>query len=496
MQTIDRLAGVVAENRTSPRPITAASKERARLAMQRRTAVICVDSAALALAILAPYVLLRHANSIIAVPTSGSIARSPAMVTVRVLCFWYVGLYQFRRIETHRAEISKVVNALLWGFLIEVGIGFMVKQQPPRSWSLLVLLVSLVFVLVCREGVRWHFKVLRMGGQLSREILVVGSGPAARELAKQAAADKARSVTGAGYADDLRVVGTIVDDGLPVVCALDGLVEYCRQHGIQGVIVPNTEVSQPKMAAILRELAWDGVFVDVTFGVEGIDPERTSPRTVGRSLSVLIEPIKRQGWRPVAKRLIDIVASLLLLAVGSPVMVVAAVLIKAETRGPVLFRQQRVGRDGKVFKCLKFRSMVNNAISHAYAEDQITQFGGIASKTKTDPRITRVGKSLRRWSIDEFPQFINILRGDMSLVGPRPLALTDTLLGEWGPILPHRHRLRPGLTCTWQVSGRSATTNDERKRLDVFYVDNWTLWGDVMILARTLGVVLKGEGAF
>ncbi len=249
------------------------------------------------------------------------------------------------------------------------------------------------------------------------------------------------------------------------------------------------------MAAILRELAWEGVFVDVTFGVDGIDPERTFARSIGQTLSVVIEPITNSGWRPVAKRLIDVIAATALLIITSPLLLLTALCIRLESAGPILFRQARVGWNNNVFSCLKFRSMVNNATEHEFAEWQIETYGGLAIKSKADPRITTVGRFIRRWSIDELPQLFNVLKGDMSLVGPRPLALDDVLLTEWHSTLDYRLRVRPGLTCTWQVSGRSNTTTEERKRLDVFYVDNWTFWSDMMILGKTVGAVVRGDGA-
>jgi exopolysaccharide biosynthesis polyprenyl glycosylphosphotransferase len=457
--------------------------------------VIAGDGIALTLALAVALVLFAKPAAGLPALSQATVVQALLFVPVRLLCFAHLGLYQSRRVATHRAEMTKVVNGLLWAFLIEAGFGFMVKQPPPRSWSLIVVGLSLVLVSIEREIMRSHFVRLRRSGRMSSAVLVVGSGQAARDAALMAQSDRDRALEIVGYADDLRPVGDLVDEDRIVVTNLDGLVSYARKVGISGVVVPSNEVSRPKMAAILRELAWEGVFVDLTFGVDGIDPERTFARSIGQTLSVVIEPITNSGWRPVAKRLTDITVATALLIIASPFLLLTALCVRLESAGPILFRQARAGWNNEVFSCLKFRSMVNNAAEHEFAEWQIETYGGLALKTKADPRITAVGRFLRRWSIDELPQLFNVLKGDMSLVGPRPLPLDDVLLTEWHPILDHRHRVRPGLTCTWQVSGRSNTTTDERKRLDVFYVDNWTFWGDMMILGKTVGAVVRGEGA-
>jgi exopolysaccharide biosynthesis polyprenyl glycosylphosphotransferase len=462
---------------------------------RRRLLVVAADGVALTLALAAALVLFARPTAGLPALSQATVVQALIFVPVRLLCFAHLGLYQSRRVATHRAEMTKVVNGLLWGFLLEAGFGFMVKQPPPRSWSVIVVGLSLVLVSIEREMVRSHFVRLRRSGRMSRAVLVVGSGQAARDAALMAQSDRDRALEIVGYADDLRPVGDYVDEDRIVVTNLDGLVSYARTAGISGVVVPSNEVSRPKMAAILRELAWEGVFVDLTFGVDGIDPERTFARSIGQTLSVVIEPITNSGWRPVAKRLTDIIVATALLIITSPLLLLTALCIRLESAGPILFRQARAGWNNEVFSCLKFRSMVNKAAEHEFAEWQIETYGGLAIKTKADPRITAVGRFIRRWSIDELPQLLNILKGDMSLVGPRPLPLDDVLLTEWHPILDHRHRVRPGLTCTWQVSGRSNTSTDERKRLDVFYVDNWTFWGDMMILGKTVGAVVRGEGA-
>jgi undecaprenyl-phosphate galactose phosphotransferase len=200
----------------------------------------------------------------------------------------------------------------------------------------------------------------------------------------------------------------------------------------------------------------------------------------------------------ITKRFFDLVAASLLVVILSPLLLYIAWRIRREDGGPVFFIQGRVGRRGRQFGCLKFRSMVMDA------EDRLKQYlhshpdlaaeYEINFKIRDDPRVTRIGKLLRRGSLDELPQLFNVLRGDMSLVGPRPLLERE--LDRYGENICLYRLVHPGITGLWQVSGRSETTFDERAHLDAWYVKNWTLWYDIVILLRTIKVVLRRDGAY
>jgi exopolysaccharide biosynthesis polyprenyl glycosylphosphotransferase len=201
------------------------------------------------------------------------------------------------------------------------------------------------------------------------------------------------------------------------------------------------------------------------------------------------------SWQALLKQLLDLLGAGALILVFSPVMLVAAALIKLTSPGPVLFRQQRCGLNGRPFMMLKFRSMVSDAEQRKHEIEVLNEMSGPVFKVTNDPRVTPVGRVLRKYSIDEFPQLLNVLRGEMSLVGPRPLPIEEVRRFD---DLAHRRRLsvKPGITCLWQVSGRN-NVSDFRDwvRLDLEYIDNWSLWLDLKILARTIPVVLLGTGA-
>jgi exopolysaccharide biosynthesis polyprenyl glycosylphosphotransferase len=201
----------------------------------------------------------------------------------------------------------------------------------------------------------------------------------------------------------------------------------------------------------------------------------------------------RGGWRARAKRSFDVVGAIVALVLASPLLLLTAIAIKLDSRGPVLFRQQRVGKDGEPFDLLKFRSMVVGAEDRLHELQELNEASGPLFKMAEDPRVTRVGRVLRRLSIDEIPQFWTVLRGKMSIVGPRPALPTE--VHAWSPALHQRLRVKPGSTGMWQVSGRSDATFDDYVRLDLYYVDNWSLITDLVIMAKTIPTVLSRKGA-
>jgi exopolysaccharide biosynthesis polyprenyl glycosylphosphotransferase len=194
------------------------------------------------------------------------------------------------------------------------------------------------------------------------------------------------------------------------------------------------------------------------------------------------------------KRLLDVTGSLLGLTLLSPLLLSVALAVKLTSPGPVLFRQKRIGVDEKAFICYMFRSMYEDAEARQEELEAINEADGAVFKIKNDPRITPVGRFIRRWSIDELPQLINVLKGEMSLVGPRPLPVRDfERMSEM-----HKERLAaiPGMSGYWQISGRSNLSFDDMVRLDLYYIENWSLSFDVKIILKTLGAVLKREGAY
>ena len=194
------------------------------------------------------------------------------------------------------------------------------------------------------------------------------------------------------------------------------------------------------------------------------------------------------------KKAFDLGVSTVVLVVGLPIWLVLAVVIKLDSRGPVLYRDRRVGVGEREFGMFKFRTMVQGASEQQEVLERRNEAGGALFKIRDDPRVTRVGRMLRRLSIDELPQVLNVLRGEMSLVGPRPLPLRD--FAQLQPWHRKRYHVLPGITGLWQISGRSNLTFDDLVRLDFYYIENWSIWLDISILVKTLPAVLAGRGAY
>jgi len=256
--------------------------------------------------------------------------------------------------------------------------------------------------------------------------------------------------------------------------------------------------SQELDSRTLRDLGWQLEGTSAELLVAPVITEVVGPRVHIRAVAGLpllhMERPELTGLRRLTKECFDRTAALLGLLAMAPVLIAIAVAVRATSSGPVLFRQERVGQRGRTFTMLKFRSMVVGA--HAMVDDLAADSdgNGVLFKKKDDPRVTRVGKVLRRYSLDELPQLVNVLRGDMSLVGPRPPLQTET--ERYGLDMRRRFLVKPGLTGLWQVSGRSDLSWDQSVRTDVRYVENWSLAFDFMILCRTLKEVVRGSGAY
>jgi exopolysaccharide biosynthesis polyprenyl glycosylphosphotransferase len=255
----------------------------------------------------------------------------------------------------------------------------------------------------------------------------------------------------------------------------------------------------PEMnGAALRRLAWqlekDDVELVVAPALMDVAGPRISIRPVAGLPLLHVDHPELSGARQLIKTLFDRVAALTFLLLLAPLFIVISVAIKINSSGPILFRQRRIGRDGRFFTVLKFRTMVPDAEQRKVELLQRNEHDGLLFKIKKDPRITSVGARLRRHSLDELPQLINVLRGDMSLVGPRPPLPEE--VAKYGDDVRRRLVVRPGMTGLWQVSGRSDLSWEESVRLDLRYVENWSLMLDLQILWKTWSAVARGSGAY
>jgi exopolysaccharide biosynthesis polyprenyl glycosylphosphotransferase len=265
-----------------------------------------------------------------------------------------------------------------------------------------------------------------------------------------------------------------------------------QTHAV-GVVISQSAVSHEDVNTITRRLTDGGYHVALSSMLTDIDITRLRPQQLDGRTMIYVEPVMRDGWRALAKRTFDVVTATTLVVVTLPVTIAAMLAIRLESSGPIFFRQRRVGLNGELFTMTKLRTMVPDAEARREELAHLNEADGPLFKMTLDPRITRVGRILRKLSIDELPQLFSVLVGDMSMVGPRP-ALPEEI-ADWDDDLHERLRVLPGLTGMWQVSGRSDSSFEQYRRLDLYYVHNWSLAHDLRICVRTIGVVLTGRGA-
>ncbi|MFI5426810.1 sugar transferase [Aeromicrobium sp. UC242_57] len=359
------------------------------------------------------------------------------------------------------------------------------------------MLVSLPFGICLLLASRWSWRqwllVQRQRGQMTQKAIVVGSLDSVEHLAAVVARNRSYGYQVVGAC----ITGATVPEqagGLPVLGGVDGLMATILDSGADAVIVTSSDATHPQM---VRRLGWDLEGYDVEIIVAPSLANIAGPRVHIRPVAGLpllhVEQPSYRGASRWAKGLLDRTGGTVLLVVAAPVFVVVAAAIRLTSPGKVFFVQERVGRDGKSFGMIKFRTMVEGAhlMRPALAADS---GNAVMFKMRHDPRVTRPGRLLRRYSIDELPQAINVVKGDMSLVGPRP-PLVEEVSG-YAPEARRRLLVRPGMTGPWQISGRSDLDWEETMRLDLYYVENWSIVGDLLILWKTIKAVRSSSGAY
>jgi exopolysaccharide biosynthesis polyprenyl glycosylphosphotransferase len=406
--------------------------------------------------------------------------------------FSHERLYNIRFLGRRIDELRRLFNAVLIGSTSVLGLSYLNGQVISRSQFLVLFVSAFVLLSIEREIARRMFAAKRVSGELMRTAVVVGAGAEGCEIAAMMLADRALGYDVVGFLDADRL-GTEPLPGVPVLGNPSDAVDLLRHRRGASVIVAAGALHHEDTNRLVRQLLENGLHVELSPSLRDIAAQRLVVHPVGRFPLVYLEPVQRHGWRAVAKRAFDIVGGAIVLVVTAPILAAAAIAIKLDTPGPVLFRQTRVGQGNKNVRILKLRTMVVDAEDRLIDLIDLNEADGPLFKLRDDPRVTRVGGFLRRTSIDELPQLWNVLKGQMSLVGPRP-ALPNEIAG-WDEQLRQRLRVKPGVTGMWQVNGRSEASFDDYSRLDLYYVDNWSLLCDLAILCKTVPVVLARRGA-
>jgi exopolysaccharide biosynthesis polyprenyl glycosylphosphotransferase len=412
----------------------------------------------------------------------------PFLALVMLLVFWQAGLYASREMRTGNGRIvsSLVVVALLALFFgLGTGHNFTTFGIFPAALVLTVIFITLLRA--SYEGVTRD--VLRIAGVRRRAVLV-GEGAHLMHLY--------RTLGESRGGIDYEFVGAITESpdgvGLPVLGQIGSLRLILAEHGVDELIVTDSHLTERQLLEVVEQAHRRGVRVRVAPKTTELLTQRAD-YIPGQGVPLFeLRPPVFAGTDWAVKRAFDLVVSTFVLVVGAPLWLAIAVAVKFDSAGPVLYRDRRIGLNEREFGMLKFRTMFVDAAERQAQLEAANEADGPLFKLREDPRRTRVGRVLRRLSLDEVPQVLNVLHGDMSLVGPRPLPIRDFVQLE--PWHRKRYLVLPGITGLWQTSGRSTLSFDDLVRLDFYYLDNWSIWLDISILAKTIPAVLARRGAY
>jgi len=412
----------------------------------------------------------------------------PFLTIVTVLVFWVGGLYRRREVRAGWGQIvfSLILVAVITlAFGLGTGYHFTTYGLTPTALVLTALTIGILrssYEVLTRD-------VLRLSGARRRTVLV-GEGEPLAELKRTLGSDR----SGIRY----EYLGAIAPNGdageLPVLGGLDSLPRILREYDVHELIATDVSFDERELLELVEVAHRYGVKVKIAPRTTELLLQRAEYIPGEGTPLFELRPPALAGWEWGVKRGFDIIVSSLVVVVGSPLWLAIAATIKATSRGPVFYRDARIGLGEQPFGMMKFRTMYADASERQAALEAENEASGPLFKIKNDPRVTPVGRFLRRFSLDEMPQVLNVLWGDMSLVGPRPLPVRD-----YEQLLPwHRKRylVLPGMTGLWQVSGRIDLSFDDLVRLDFYYIENWSIWLDISILAKTPPAVLARRGAY
>lgn len=428
-----------------------------------------------------------------------------------LLCLAFVGAYH-RHVMADGYELyAKIINASLLTIISYCSLAFIFKLALPRTALIIVPVIAFFLDIIARWQMRQALHRHRSKGSCKYRTVVIGSSDGINK-----ALQTMRNCMNWGYepvavcpieadpaSKDAYVVTSYTPDAniegsskLKVIPFNSAFPRICESLGVQEVYVADVLSRDSEMLHGLS-LAVESLGMELALAVSlaDVSGHRLYLRNTTEQPVLLASLPQYTGAANVIKRLLDIIGSLCALIISSPILLGVAIAIKLDDGGPVFFSQTRIGLHGKPFKMYKFRSMVTNAeeLKKKLAEET-GQEDRFIFKMKDDPRITKVGHFIRKTSLDEFPQFYNVLKGDMSLVGPRP-ALPEEV-ARYGSLYSARLLVKPGITGPWQVSGRSDLSQEQSEYLDVSYIENWSIAGDLAILAKTVMVIFTGRGSY
>jgi exopolysaccharide biosynthesis polyprenyl glycosylphosphotransferase len=470
------------------------ARQRGRLRRGRVRALIAADTLAIAISLLGTYLWAEQVGPPAVIAPTWLLAVLVPLAAVGWLAIFAVyRLYEgeSRAIAPNSFdEIGPLLSALLAGSLLYLIVGQGIEKVS--AWfvyspleAAMFLVLAVVTVPTLRGVVRtWLLPAVMR----PRRTLIVGAGSVAQLLRRKIQSHPEYGLELVGFVDDAD------DPGQELVGRTDDLTRLVDELEIDWVVIASTGASYEQTLDQVRAVRREDVHLSIVPNYFELFASNATIEDLEGMPVVSLPPMRFSRSVRALKRTVDLTASAAGLALLSPLLAVVAVLIRLDSRGPVFFRQPREGRGGRQFRIVKFRTMVDGAEARRFELAQLNDMEGDGPlfKIKEDPRVTRVGRLLRKWSIDELPQLWNVLRGEMSLVGPRPFVVheSEQITGWAG----RRLETTPGITGLWQVLGRNDIPFDEMVKLDYIYVTNWSLWWDIKILVQTLPVVFARRG--
>jgi exopolysaccharide biosynthesis polyprenyl glycosylphosphotransferase len=412
--------------------------------------------------------------------------------------FAIIGLYRDDLLGGSQ-EYGLVANGMTLGIIMVLFAGLVYPALiVGRAWLLLIWLLGMMSMILGRYLLRGVTQTMDLGGltsSLHRKAVVVGAGEEGRAIAQQIGAMPEAGLEIVGFLDDQRPVDAVAAAGLRVLGSTTMLDALLAQGQVTDVILSGGALAHDRLLWLFERY---GTRNDLTIR---LSPGLYEFLTTGAHVTavagvplVSLDRVRIGGLDAVLKMMLDYIVALAGLLLGAPLLLVIAMLVRFDSRGPIFHRRRVLGLGGREFDALKFRTMVVNADELLNRDEGLRQAFERNHKLSDDPRVTRLGHILRRLSLDELPQLFNVLRGEMSVVGPRMITPDEhRRYGKWGTNLL---TVKPGITGLWQVSGRADLSYDERVRLDMLYIRNYSIWMDIRLLFQTIGAVLRGVGAY
>lgn len=416
------------------------------------------------------------------------------VIVIWFLVFLFLSVYDPKRTLRLIEELQTLIPAIGAATLIFAGTLYLSFREVPRLLFGYFFIIDCVALVGFRILLRLAFRLIGRPRRSITRVLIVGAGTIGRSVAQTAKEYGWAGLTLVGYLDDDPQKQEQEVEGIPVLGTLDDATRVVQEQAIDEVIFALPLEAHERLANLVVELQKLPVQVKVVPGFFNLAFFQARIDTLGGIPLVSLRESAIEGFPRLMKRVFDLALAFLLLLISAPFMLIVALLIKLDSPAPAVFRQERVGENCKPFMMYKFRTMFSDAHQRLPEVMKRTEDGQIVHKVPNDPRVTRVGRFLRRTSLDELPQLINVIKGEMSLVGPRPEL--PFLVDQYEPWQRKRFAVPPGMTGWWQISGRSQRMMHLHTEDDLYYIQNYSLLLDLQILWKTIGVVISAQGAY